>query len=134
MKRLCLVLAALLLSSSALPQLSGGTLSGAAVFTGAVVSQGTTFAFASGTGACATTSTLVGGAVAGSLVCTGSTGASTITLTLAAVPHAYTCQGRDVTTPTTVTQTGAVSTTSVTLTLTSVTTSDVVQFSCPIAY
>jgi hypothetical protein len=95
-----------------------------------VISSGTTFAFSSGTGACATTSTLVGGQQAGHLTCTGSTGASTVTLTLAATTNSYTCWGRDITTPTTVTQTGAVSTTAVTLTLTSVTASDVVEFGC----
>jgi hypothetical protein len=95
-----------------------------------VISSGTTFAFSSGTGACATTSTLVGGQQAGHLTCTGSTGASTVTLTLAATATSYTCWGRDITTPTTVTQTGAVSTTAVTLTLTSVTASDVVEFGC----
>lgn len=91
---------------------------------------GTRFSVASGTGACATSSTLVGGVQAGDLTCTAGTAASTVTLTLMATTTAYTCWGRDITTPTTVTQTGAKSTTSVTLTLTSVTTNDVVQFGC----
>lgn len=98
-------------------------------------SAGTAFTIASGTGACATTTTLLGGAVAGHFTCTGTTGASTATLTMAtAAAHAYICLGRDVTTPTTVTQTGAISTTSVTLTLVSVTANDVIQFACPIEY
>lgn len=107
---------------------------GTATFGSAVISGGTVFAIASGTGACATSSTLVGGSHAGHFTCTGTTGASTVTLTLPAVTNAYSCYGRDITTPTTVTQTGALSTTSVTLTLTSVTANDVVQFGCPTAY
>jgi hypothetical protein len=95
-----------------------------------LVSQGTTFTIASGTGACATTSTLVGGLQAGHFTCTGTTGASTVTLTLAATTTSWSCVGRDITTPTSVTQTGALSTTAVTLTLTSVTASDVVEFHC----
>lgn len=91
---------------------------------------GTQFTVASGTGACATTSTLHGGVQAGDLTCTGTTGASTVTLTLDAANIAYSCWGRDVTNATTVTQTGAKSTTSVTLTMTSVTTNDVLQFGC----
>lgn len=94
----------------------------------------TQFTIASGTGACATSGTKVGGAIAGNFTCTGSTGASTITLTLPAVTTGYVCTGRDVTTPTTVTQTGAISTTSVTLTMTSVAANDVIQFGCSIAY
>jgi hypothetical protein len=99
-----------------------------------VASGGTTFAVASGTGSCATTSTLAGGSIAGHLKCTGTTGASTVTLTLPATTTAYVCYGRDVTNPTGVTQTGAESTTSVTLTLTSVTANDVISFGCPISY
>lgn len=95
-----------------------------------VSAAGTQFTVASGTGACATSSTLNGGVQAGDLTCTGATGASTVTLTLVATTTAYTCWGRDITTPTTVTQTGAKSTTSVTLTFTSVTLNDVVQFGC----
>lgn len=95
-----------------------------------ISSGGTPFGIASGTGACATSSTLHGGTQAGDFACTGTTGASTATLALAATTTAYTCWGRDVTTPTTVTQTGSKSTTSVTLTLTSVTANDVIQFGC----
>jgi hypothetical protein len=95
-----------------------------------LISTGTTFTVASGTGACATTSTLVGGVQAGHFTCTGTTGASTVTLTLAATTTSWSCVGRDITTPTGVTQTGALSTTAVTLTLTSVTASDVVEFHC----
>ena len=95
---------------------------------------GTTFTIASGTGACATRTTLAGGAVAGHFTCTGTTGTSTVTLTLPAATTAYVCYGRDVTTPTVVTQTGAESTTSVTLSLTAVVANDVISFGCPISY
>jgi hypothetical protein len=95
-----------------------------------IVSAGTAFTVASGTGACATTSTVVGGTQAGHLTCTGTTGASTVTLTLSATTTSYSCAGRDITTPTVVTQTGALSTTAVTLTFTSVSASDVVEFHC----
>ena len=54
----------------------------------------------------------------------------TATLTLKGATTSYTCWGRDITTPTTVTQTGAVSTTAVTLTLTSVTANDFIEFGC----
>jgi hypothetical protein len=101
---------------------------------GAHISAGTTFSVASGTGACATTGTIVGGAIAGNFTCTGTTGASTVTLTLPSVTHGYVCYGRDVTTPTALTQTGAISTTSVTLTMTSVSANDVIQFGCSISY
>jgi hypothetical protein len=95
-----------------------------------LASAGTAFTVASGTGACATTSTVVGGVQAGHFTCTGTTGASTVTLALAATTTSWSCVGRDITTPTSVTQTGALSTTAVTLTLTSVTASDVVEFHC----
>jgi hypothetical protein len=114
------------------PMSFSGTASFAAKasFSGPIVSAGTAFAVASGTGACATSSTIVAGRQAGHFTCTGATAASTATMTLPATNTAYTCWGRDITTPTTVTQTGALSTTSVTLTLTSVTANDVIQFGC----
>jgi hypothetical protein len=126
------------LIGDATTNLSGGYTfiqTGTASFGGKVqalafVSGGATFTVASGTGACATTSTLTGGGTVGQFTCTGTTGASTATLTFTNVAHGYSCSGRDVTTPTTVTQTGAISTTSVTLTLTSVTANDVIQFGC----
>lgn len=96
----------------------------------AVIFQGTTFTVV-GTGACATIGVRAGGTNAGSFACTGTTGASTATITPGnAVTTAYMCYGRDVTTPTTVTQTGAQSTTAATLTLTSVTANDVISFAC----
>jgi hypothetical protein len=102
------------------------------IFNYPIVSAGTTFTVASGTGACATTSTLVGGQQAGDFLCTGTTGTSTATLTLRASTTAYTCWARDITNPTATvpTQTGAKSTTSVTLTLGTVTANDDIQFGC----
>ena len=108
-----------------------GNGTGLAVFKTPIVSAaGTAFTVASGTGACASSGSLHAGVQAGDFACTGSTGASTVTLTLVATTTSYICWGRDVTTPTTVTQTGAKSTTSVTLTLTSVTANDVIMFGC----
>lgn len=89
------------------------------------------FVVASGTGTCTATGTLSPDIQSGTFACTtGGTAASTVTLTLVAARHGYSCWGRDVTNATTVTQTGAVSTTSVTLTLASVVSNDVIQFGC----
>ena len=61
----------------------------------------------------------------------GTNAPNAATLTLLAATTAYTCWGRDVTTPAgVVTQTGAISTTSVTLTITAVVANDVIQFGC----
>lgn len=110
------------------------TSAGVAKFLGSLQSAGSAFSIASGTGACASTSNITGGALAGSFKCTGTTGASTVTLTLVTTNAAHNCFGRDLTTPTTVTQTGAVSPTSVTLTLTSVNQNDFIEFACPMSY
>ena len=93
-------------------------------------SGGTKFSVASGTGACLTTANTAGGNQAGQFQCTGISGASTVTLTLGATSNSYSCWGRDITTATTLTQTGAVSATSVTFKMTSVTTNDFIQFGC----
>ena len=116
--------------------ITGSTLAqGALTESFGAESVGSVYTIASGTGACATTSTKVGGSMAGNFTCTGTTGASTVTLTLNAQGSTgVACFGRDVTTPTTVTQTGAISLTSVTLTLTSVSANDVIQFACPLSY
>lgn len=94
-------------------------------------SVGTVFTVASGTGTCGTTGSVHATTQAGDFTCTtAGTAASTVTLTLQAATTSFTCWGRDITTPTVVTQTGVKSTTSVTLTLTSVTANDVIQFGC----
>jgi hypothetical protein len=97
------------------------------------VSGATNVTIASGTGACATTSTSTLSAVAGRFTCTGTTGASTVTLTFPAITTTYVCPtgARDVTTAAVGTQTGAESTTSVTFSFTSVTANDVIDFNCP---
>ena len=81
-----------------------------------------------GTGACATTSTQVGGSWSGSFVCTGTTGASTITIAPGTTaPHAWSCSASDVTHTLVGSQSG-LSATTCTMTFTSVTTSDVITF------
>jgi hypothetical protein len=113
------------------PGTGGSTRPGAVLMDIAPTATGTIFTIASGTGACATTSTKLGGSWAGSFVCTGTTGASTVTLTLSKTNNSYNCAGmRDITNPTTITQTNAVSTSSVTFTMTSVTANDVIEFHC----
>jgi hypothetical protein len=64
-----------------------------------LIDTGTTFSLGTGTGTCATTSTLTGGAAAGSFVCTGTSGASTIIINLPTAPHGWACHGNDLTTP-----------------------------------
>ena len=92
-------------------------------------SAGTTFTVASGTGACATTSTLVGGVQAGSFLCTGTAGASTVTITLPTAPNGWSCWGSDVTSGVGFAQ-SATTTTSGKLSGTIGTTSDKVVFGC----
>lgn len=60
---------------------------------GGFASGGATFTLSSGTGACASTSTLTGGIQAGSFLCTGTAGASTIVVTLPTSPngHGWSC-------------------------------------------
>lgn len=63
--------------------------------------RGATFTIASGTGGCATTGTLVGGTYAGKFNCTGTAGASTVTITLPSATtlggNDWNCSGSDVT-------------------------------------
>jgi hypothetical protein len=66
----------------------------------------------SGTGACATQSTQVGGNWAGSLKCTGSTGASTIVITPGTTaPNGWTCSASDITTANALRQSATAATT-----------------------
>jgi hypothetical protein len=109
----------------------GTVRNGILTSTSALHAAGFVFSVSSGTGACATTSAVSGGKWAGKFTCTGTTGASTITLGLSDYAKTeHVCFGRDVTTPTTMTQTGAISTTAVTFTMTSVTANDVLEFAC----
>ncbi|MDR5730713.1 MAG: hypothetical protein RB191_25160, partial [Terriglobia bacterium] len=93
-----------------------------------LIDAGTTFTLGTGTGACATTSTLTGGSTVGSFLCTGTAGASTQAIVLPTAPHGWACQGSDVTSGVSFAQ-SATSTTGCTLKGTITTTSDVVVFS-----
>jgi hypothetical protein len=88
---------------------------------------GTTFTLGTGTGACATTSTLTGGPSVGSFLCTGTAGASTQVVNLPTTAHGWACHASDVTSGTVWAQ-SASSTTSCTLKGTIATTSDQVIF------
>lgn len=101
-------------------------------FSSSIKSVGTKFTLGTGTGACATSSTLVGGAVAGSFVCTGTAGASSQVINLPTLPSggtSYSCTASDATSGVAwATQVGTTSTGKIAGTLT--TTSDVVVFHC----
>lgn len=99
-------------------------------YTGALISAGTTFTLGTGTGACATTSTLTGGQSTGSFLCTGTAGASTIVINLPSggVGHGWQCSGGDVTSGVAWAQVTPISTSSCKLTGTIATTSDQVNF------
>lgn len=60
-----------------------------------LVSVGSTFTLGTGTGACATSSTLTGGAQAGSFLCTGTAGASTQVINLPTAPNGWSCSASD---------------------------------------
>ena len=111
------------------PQFSG-TL-GVQVDSGApcatFIAKGTTFTLGTGTGACATTSTLVGAPTAGSFKCTGTAGASTQVINLPTATHGWTCFASDLTAAT-AWAISATTTTSCTIKGTIATTSDVVSF------
>jgi hypothetical protein len=93
-----------------------------------IFSGGTTFTLGTGTGACATTSTLTGGAIAGSFLCTGTAGASTQPITLPTAAHGWACVASDVTSGVAWAQ-SATSATGCTIKGAIATTSDVVVFS-----
>ena len=86
-----------------------------------------------GTGACATLGTIVGGPTAGQFSCTGTTGASTITITLpggsAALNNGLACWMHDITTPANTLAEGANTTTSDSFSGT-VNANDVIRFGC----
>ena len=82
----------------------------------------------SGTGACASISTELGGSWAGSLKCTGSTGASTVTITPGVTaPNGWSCSSSDVTAGEAGAQ-SASSTAACTVKFSSVTSGDVLTF------
>lgn len=94
-----------------------------------LLDEGTKFT-ATGTGACATTSTLTGGTSVGSAVCTGATGASTLVITLPSAPNGiWICKAIDKTTTANTISETAYTATSATLSGT-VTANDVIAFAC----
>lgn len=83
----------------------------------------------SGTGACATITTQSGGSWAGSAKCTGTTGASTLTITPGTTAaHGWVCDVQDETTRANLFQQTSHTTTTCVLTITSVTQNDVFVF------
>ena len=92
-----------------------------------LIDGGTKFTIASGTGACASTSTTVGGTAVGKFTCTGTTGASTVVITLPTATNGWVCEGNDLTTTSDTVHQTASSTTSCTLSGT-VAGSDVINF------
>lgn len=116
---------------------SNGVIINAGLATGyvkntAFISIGTKFTLGSGTGSCGTTSTTLGGASAGSFVCTGTAGAGTIVVTIngatgLAAPNGWACSGSDITSGVAWSQ-SATSTTTCTLKGTTAANTDVVVF------
>lgn len=108
----------------------GWVLDGGAGVTSGIVSVGNTQAGLAGTGACATITTQSGGQWAGTGKCTGTTGASTLTITPGSTaPHGWVCNVQDQTTPANQFQQTSFTTTTCVLTVTSVTVNDVFVFS-----
>jgi hypothetical protein len=101
-----------------------------ALATGKPVSSNGTAAVLSGTGACGTITTQVGGSWAGSAKCTAATAASTLTITFVTTqPNGYVCNVYDETTRANLFQQTSHTTTACVLTATSVTQNDVFVFS-----
>lgn len=79
---------------------SGSTASASAQPSVSYVIDGGTKFTAAGTGTCATITTTVGGTAVGKMTCTGTSGASTITITLPTATNGWECDGADLTTTT----------------------------------
>jgi hypothetical protein len=108
---------------------TGGSASPTAVTTVSyLIDAGTTFTVA-GTGACATITTLTGGTSTGRFTCTGTTGASTYTITLPTAPNGWECRADDRTTTANAQTAGTDSTTSFVFSGT-VNANDVIRFMC----
>lgn len=98
-----------------------------------VQAQGPGIVTLTGTGACATITSQGGGLIAGTFKCTGTTGASTVTMTNSGTPanippNGWQCMGSDTTTAAVGNQTAPVATTSCKLNFTSVTANDVITY------
>jgi len=107
-----------------------GTNGTTAAWVNSALDTTATFTIGSGTGACATQSTLTGGSHTGSFLCTGTAGASTAVLVLPTAPHGWSCWVSDLTSGVAGATVAPLSTTGATLKITIATTSDVVQFGC----
>ena len=94
-------------ANTVVANVTGGSASPTAVSTVTyLIDAGTKFT-AAGTGTCATITTTLGGTSVGRMTCTGTSGASTITITLPTAPNGWVCEGNDLTTTAdTVHQTG----------------------------
>lgn len=77
---------------------TGSTASPTAVATVSYVVDGGTIFTVTGTGACATITTKLGGTASGRFTCTGTTGASTYTVTLPSATNGWECDSNDRTT------------------------------------
>lgn len=114
-------------SGTVLGNTSGSTASPTAQTTVSYLIDGGTKFTATGTGACATITTTVGGTAVGKLTCTGTTGASTLTITLPTATNGWRCQADDQTTANVWRQTSSTATQCV-LTATTITANDVTTF------
>jgi hypothetical protein len=112
---------------------TGSSASPTAVATTTVlIDAGTTFSAGSGSGACATITTATGGSAVGSFKCTGTTGASTATVTMggsATSVNGWVCDFHDITT-TTDTEVLTGSTTTTASMSGTVAANDVITFKC----
>ena len=107
---------------------------GALSATGTGTDTGTTFTLSAGTGSCASTATLVGGATRGSFVCTGTAGAGTVLVTMgtgtAAAAHGWACSVQDSTAPSAGETKAPANTAAATLAFTTAVNTDVIVFAC----
>ncbi len=94
-----------------------------------LLDAGTTFTLGTGTGACATTSTLKGGSATGEFLCTGTAGASTIVVNLPTATNGWACWANDDTSKV-AWAAGGSTTSAITLSGAIATTSDKVTFGC----
>lgn len=109
---------------------SGVVNNGGESVAGAIISKGTKFTIGGTTGACTTTASLVGGSWAGQFTCTGTAGASRVTINLpATAPNAWYCSASDATSGVAWANENSTATSSI-IAGTIATTGDLVTFSC----
>lgn len=115
-------------ASASIPWIGHWEQSGTTGYYGSLLSGGA-LAGLTGTGACATITTQSGGSWAGTAKCTGTTGASTLTITPGiTAPNGWVCNVQDETTRANLFQQTSHSTAACVLTITSVTQNDVFVF------